>query len=553
VSLEVASVTRTAPAGPIQAGELRAGLAAAADWLERHREAIDALNVFPVPDGDTGLNMSLTLRAAADEAAAADGKLDAVAAAMARGALMGARGNSGVILAEWLRGVARALEGEEAVDAGLFARALSAGADAAYSAVAHPVEGTILTVARRAADAAHDAAGRSASLTEMLRRTHDAARAAVAETPELLPILKQASVVDSGGEGLRVLLEGLLLHLEGRPVGGDSAPVGMRVDFASLHAEANDTSGYCTEVLFSGEDLRPDAIRARLADLGSSVLAVGDSELMKVHVHTTRPGSVLEMATELGEIVAVKVDNLGQQRREFEAAVAKPAPVSSDPGRALEPGTSIVAVALGAGFQSIFESHGATVVRVERTMNPSVQEFLDAIRKTATTDVVVLPNDPNAAPAARQAAKRTTERTVEVVQSQSMPCGIAALLAASPEAAARTNASAMTEAAGRCHWIEVTRAVRSARLGDLDVDKGALFTTVDSAPVATSDTYPALIEATLPRLQNGSATIATVYVGKDGDQTVAQEIAEIIRSHLGILVEIMAGGQPHHAYIISVE
>lgn len=551
--MDVAPDTSARSIELVRGAELRASLAAAADWLDRHREAIDALNVFPVPDGDTGLNMSLTLRAAADEAQAADGSLEEVAAAMARGALMGARGNSGVILAELLRGIARELEGHQAVDARLLARALGVGATAAYGAVSNPVEGTILTVARRAADAALEAADGSASLIETLERAHEAARVAVAETPEQLPILKQAGVVDSGGEGLRVLLEGILLHFKGEPTGSGAVPVGMRVDFSSLHAKEDDFYGYCTEVLFQGEGLKQDAIRARLAELGTCVLAVGDSGLMKVHVHTLRPGAVLDMATEMGEVVRVKIDNMQIQRQGFEAAVAPNRRSKPDATRMLELGTSIVAVALGAGFQEIFESYGATVVRADHTMNPSVQEILDAILQTGRTDVVVLPNDPNAALAARQAAKQATGRAVVVVPTESMPRGIAAVLAASPEVSAGVNATPMAEAASRCHWIEVARAIRAARMGEVDVEKGAVFATLDGAAVAAGQSYPDLVEAALERLTNTEAEIATVFIGRDGSRAGAEEIARTIRSRLGIDVEIAVGGQPHHDYLVSVE
>jgi DAK2 domain fusion protein YloV len=551
--MDVASDALARNAELVGGPTLKASLGAAAEWLERHRDAIDALNVFPVPDGDTGLNMSLTLRAAADEAQSADGTLDDVAAAMSRGALMGARGNSGVILAELLRGIAREIAGREAIDARTLARALEAGATAAYGAVSNPVEGTILTVARRTAEAARLAADNSATLIETLERAHEAARVAVAETPEQLPILKQAAVVDSGGEGLRVLLEGVLLHLRGEPTGSGDAPVGMRVDFSSLHADEDDFYGYCTEVLVRGEGLRPEAIRARLTELGTCVLVVGDSELMKVHVHTPLPGAVLNMATDMGELVRVKIDNMQLQRRDFEATVAgKPRPkaTTADP---LQPGTSIVAVALGAGFQEIFESYGATVVRADHTMNPSVQEILDAIEQTDRTDVVVLPNDPNVALAARQAAKQATGRKVVVVPTESMPRGIAAALAVSPESPADMNASSMAAAAGHCHWVEIARAVRAARIGDVDVDNGQLFSTLDGVAVAAGASYPELMRAALDRLDHGDAEIATVFVGRDGNQDGAEQIAEAIRARLDIEVEIAVGGQPHHDYVVSLE
>lgn len=550
--LDIASDTPASTEQLVRAQELQASLTAAAGWLERHREAIDALNVFPVPDGDTGLNMSLTLRAAADEAATVDGSVGAVAAAMARGALMGARGNSGVILAQLLRGIARELEGEQAVNGQMLAKALSAGADAAYGAVANPVEGTILTVARRAAEAACEASASSLGLIQTLDRAHEAARAAVAETPELLPILKQASVVDAGGEGLRVLLEGILLHFRGGTVGSGSVPVGMRVDFSSLHTDLDDFYGYCTEVLFRGHGLDLDAIRAQLGELGTCVLAVGDAELMKLHVHTARPGAVLDMATELGEIVRVKVDNMQIQQRDFAAAVAQQPPKPPPPG-VRERGTSVVAVALGPGFQRIFESWGTMVVRADRTMNPSVQQILDAIEQTDRTDVIVLPNDRNALLAAQHAAEQAAGRHVEIVPTTSMPCGIAATLAANPEAPASENAGPMAEAATRCHCIELTRAVRNARVGDVDVDEGSLFAILDGTPIASGDSYPKLIGEITARLPEGPLEIATIYIGNAGSRAVAEELADIIHLELDIDVEIAHGGQPHYDYVISVE
>jgi len=548
--LNVGSEAPEHPVKLVRAEELRTSLAAAADWLERHRDAIDALNVFPVPDGDTGLNMSLTLRAAADEAAATDGSLGDVATAMAHGALMGARGNSGVILAQLLRGIARALDGHESVDARLLASSLSAGADAAYSAVANPVEGTILTVARRAADAACAAAGRSPGLVNTLEEAHEAARAAVAETPELLPILKQASVVDSGGEGLRVLLEGILLHFKGESVGSGPMPVGMRVDFASLHSDLDDFYGYCTEVLFRGEALEPAAIRARLEELGTCVLAVGDPELMKIHIHTARPGAVLDLATELGEIVRVKIDNMQLQQRDFAAAIARP-PEPPSPG-VRQDGTSVVAVALGAGFQEILRSYGTTVIAVERTMNPSVEEILRALDDTERIDVIVLPNDRNALMAATQAAAQRPDRQVQVVPTASMPAGLAATLAMSPDQPAATNAPAMARAAERCHCIELTRAVRSARIGEFEVSQGALFATLDETAIGTGDSYSAVLDAAIGLLR-GEFEVATVYVGSHGSETEAEMLAGLIRARLKVEVDIASGGQPNYDYIISME
>jgi dihydroxyacetone kinase-like predicted kinase len=325
----------------------------------------------------------------------------------------------------------------------------------------------------------------------------------------------------------------------------------MRVDFSSLHNDLDDTYGYCTEVLFHGKELNVDAIRERLGGLGTCVLAVGDAELMKIHVHTPRPGAVLDVATELGEIVRVKVDNMETQRRDFAASVGRqPEPPSPTVRTA---GTSVVAVALGAGFQDIFESYGATVVRVDRTMNPSVEQILDAIDRSNRSDVVLLPNDRNVLLAAQEAAMRLTDRTVEIVATTNMPCGIAAVLAVNPEASAGENTGPMLAAVSACHGIELTRAVRKARIADLELEEGSLFATLDGTPVAASNSYSGLLGDVLGQLVGGPFEIATVYIGGQGSQTEAAELADAIRSRLGIAVEIADGGQPHYDYVISVE
>jgi len=349
-----------------------------------------------------------------------------------------------------------------------------------------------------------------------------------------------------------VLLEGILLNLKGEPVGSGSIPIGMRVDFSSLHTDLDDFYGYCTEVLLRGDGLHQDTIRNQLAALGTCVLVVGDAEMMKVHVHTPRPGAVLDLATELGELVRVKVDNMQLQQREFAAAVAEgPSPEPSP--APLTDGTSVVAVALGTGFQQLFESYGAKVVSVDRTMNPSVQDLLQAIDQTDRTEVVVLPNDRNAAPAAEQAARERPDRTVTVVTTESMPAGLGALLALAPDLPAGANASAMAEAAARCHRVELARAVRSARLGDVQVRDGELFALLDGDPVASGNSYPEVLRMALDHVPHAPTEIATVYLGSQATTDLGDELANLIRDLFPIEVEVVFGGQPNFDYIVSLE
>ena len=532
---------------------LRTGLAASAEWFDLHTEAINALNVFPVPDGDTGLNMSLTLRSAVDQVAlTASRSLPDVAAAMARGALMGARGNSGVILATLLRGVARAFEGHELADARVFAAALTEGADAAYGAVASPVEGTILTVARRAGAAASSAARNSKDLIRTLDEAHAAARVAVAETPDLLPILRQASVVDAGGEGFRVFLEGLLMHLRGDEMEAGSAPIDMRADLSSLHDHPDDFYGYCTEVLLRGEQLDVESVRSRLCELGGSVLVVGDAELLKAHVHTLRPGAVLDLATDMGEILKVKIDNMQLQHEAFATSTARVAPLATDVQLPQAAGTAVVAVALGDGFCSLFRSFGAVVVPCGRTMNASVEEIATAINGAPRQDVIVLPNDHNVALAALRAAELASEHTVEVVRTTSMPQGIAAALALNPDATAPANVPGLTAAASRCRTIEMVRAVRDAQIGTLSVGTGSPLGFLDGLAVATGPSFPDLLASVLDHLPADMYEIATIYVGSAADPNTAERLVEVLTSRAQE-VEVVNGGQPHFDYIISLE
>jgi hypothetical protein len=535
----------------IDGGELRAALTASAAWLDRHVEAINALNVFPVPDGDTGLNMSLTLRAAVDEMAGLSTvSLREVSAALAHGALMGARGNSGVILAQLVRGIGKVLADHDALDAQVAAAALAAGADAAYEAVAQPVEGTILTVARAAAVAAGQAAAETSSLIATIEHAHLAARDAVIRTPDQLPILRQAGVVDAGGEGYRVILEGLLLYVRGEQPSEAPIRVDTRADLSALHQDTDDFYGYCTEVLFRGAGLDPAHVRRVLEPLGTCILVVGDAELLKVHVHTLRPGAVLDLATDMGELVRVKVDNMQMQREQFGAGQGN----ADDEAPAREPGTALVAVALGAGFERIFASLGAVVVTGAGTMNPSVQQILAAVERAPRDDVVIAANDPNVVLAARQAANELAPRRVIVLPTRSQAQGIAAALALSPEADVGANLPRLEAAAQRCHVVEIARAARDATLGDVDIKMDAAFALYDGDAVAADTTYAAVLAAALTHATFESIEVATVYWGANGNAAEAGELAELARAQTGAAeMAVEFGGQPQFDYVICLE
>jgi len=521
---------------------------AATRWLERSAPSINALNVFPVPDGDTGINMLLTMRAAIEEASRnSNGSATAVAQAMARGSLMGARGNSGVILSQIFRGLAHGLDGKRTFSAHDFANALAESADFAYKGVTKPVEGTILTVIREAATAAQ--AKSSSNNTDMLsvmETVVEEAKASVARTPTLLPVLRQAGVVDAGGQGLYVVFEGALRYLRGEPEEAgpaDTAPVANPIITAQNPAEKVQY-GYCTEFLLHGKALDPEAIREKLITLGESVLVVGDEAMIRVHLHTFDPGIALSYAAALGTLQQVKVENMDDQHQDFLAAKPQQ-PIGN---------VSTIAVASGEGLIQVFYSVGATiVVSGGETMNPSVQELLQAVEAAHSDKVVILPNNANIVMAARQVPE-LTKKKVEVVPTETIPQGIAALLVFNYEADLETNVAAMKTAISTVHSGEVTTAVRSMSLDGMTVKEGQAIAFLDGELVVADDSTPQVVHKFLDKVDVGQAGLVTIYYGADTEYAEAERIGESVREKYPALeVEVVAGEQPHYNYIISVE
>lgn len=521
---------------------------AATRWLERSAQSINALNVFPVPDGDTGINMLMTMRAATEEASRnSTGGAAAVAQAMARGSLMGARGNSGVILSQIFRGLAHGLDNKRTFSPHDFANALAESADFAYKGVTKPVEGTILTVIREAAAAAQ--AKSSSNNTDMLsvmETVVEEAKASVARTPSLLPVLRQAGVVDAGGQGLYVVFEGALRYLRGEPAVAEPAeiaPVATPI-IAAQKPDEKAQYGYCTEFLLHGKVLDPEAIREKLTTLGESVLVVGDASMIRVHLHTFDPGVALSYAAALGTLQQVKVENMDDQHQDFLAAKTQQ-PIGN---------ISTIAVASGEGLIQVFYSVGATiVVSGGETMNPSVQELLQAVESAHSDKVVILPNNANIAMAARQ-VPGLTKKKVEVVPTETIPQGIAALLVFNYEADLETNVAAMKAALSTVHSGEVTTAVRSMSLDGMTVKEGQAIAFLDGALVFADDSVPQVVHKLLDKADVGQAGLVTVYYGADTEQAEAERIGESVREKYPALeVEVVAGGQPHYNYIISVE
>ena len=529
---------------------------AAMTWLERHADGVNAVNVFPVPDGDTGTNMFLTMRSTMQEAdRCADDSVGAMLAAMSHGALMGARGNSGVILSQIIRGIANAGEGMQVMDGACFVAGLELGAEAAYKAVQKPAEGTILTVIREVAeDARRRLNGNTADLVPLLESVVDSAQGSVERTPTLLPVLAEAGVVDAGALGLSYLLEGMLRGLKGESLeAGDGAAGAVGHEWLAMteqrHATGESLYGYCTEVLISGSGLDADAIRDRMTSLGDSDLVVGDEKLVRVHVHTDDPGAVLTHGTSAGDLVQVKVDNISTQAEGFVQMHEERLAVPAEPG-----GLCSVAVVAGEGMAQVFESVGCTrVISGGPTMNPSTKDILEAVEACQADEVVVLPNDKNIIMAANQVAGLTKKR-IRVVPTRSMPQGIAALLAVNPEDGFDENAQAMDGARTSVRTVEVTRAVRTTSIGGVKVEEGQCIAIVDDELKLSAATPEEAALQALEGLASGATSLVTLYYGAGTDEAQATALAGLVRERLaGHDAEIVYGGQPHYDYVISVE
>jgi DAK2 domain fusion protein YloV len=534
---------------PLDGPLLRRLFADACALLHRHIDALNAINVFPVPDGDTGTNMHLTLRAGIDELERAPSDDAAsVMRALAHGALMGARGNSGVILSQVLRGFETALGGRHEADAASLIHGFTAARAAAYEALSEPKEGTILTVIREAAEAV--AAQRPATVDAVLETAVAAAKEAVDRTPELLPVLKEAGVVDAGGLGLAIVLEGLLRSLRGEPLDVDLAPqgaveAGWRSEAATLHRAEHGESGYCTEFIVSGGGLDRAAAGAQLSRLGTSLLVVGGDDLLRVHLHTTHPDDALAYGRSLGELSHVKVDNLEAQIRQFVAEAAPPQ-IAANIG--------IVAVAAGAGIEAAFRSMGVTnIVRGGQTMNPSAGEILAAIGSCPTNDVIVLPNNKNIIASAQQAARESSKRVL-VVPTRSIPQGIAAAVALSAELSAEENSAAMERALAFVRSAEVTRAVRATTIEGRHVAVGQAIGLIDGALRVVAGDVASAAQQCVDEMLSPDASLLTVYAGEDVRAEDAEALVTALRErHPALEIELVQGGQPHYPYMLSLE
>jgi DAK2 domain fusion protein YloV len=553
-----AIVGQVAPRRWANGQELKGILTTATALLEQNARAINALNVFPVPDGDTGTNMLLTMKAALAEIATSPShSAGEIAHRVAHGALMGARGNSGVILSQLLRGFARVLDKKDKFGAVDLAAALKEASTTAYQGIIKPVEGTILTVSRDAATAALAAAQETDDLLAVLEKTAAAAQASVARTPTLLAVLRESGVVDAGGQGYFIILEGAARYLRGEKIEmALPATPTTGAELALLPIEGEVKYGYCTEFILQGQDLNYDEVRRQITSMGDSAIVVGDEYLIRVHVHTFDPGQVLSYATSKGILRKIKIDNMEEQHREW---LGLPLPQKTDAPRqpaAVEvlSNIGVVAVAPGPGLTRVFESLGVSaVVSGGQTMNPSTEELLKAINGLQADNVIVLPNNQNIILAAQQ-TRQLTDKHVFVVASRTVPQGIAAMLALNYQTDAESNARSMEQALNNVQTAEITRAVRSVQINGMAVTEGAIIGLLNGDLTATGDDMQLVIDQMLAQMKAGEAEIITIYHGVEVTPAEAQALAEHIReAYPGPEVEVIEGGQPYYHYILSAE
>ncbi|HEY8802838.1 MAG TPA: DAK2 domain-containing protein [Candidatus Dormibacteraeota bacterium] len=521
-------------------------------WLSANHEEANRLNVFPVPDGDTGTNMLLTLQSAVEDIKESNAaEVSKIAKLASHGSLMGARGNSGVILSQIFRGFARAVEGKSSLTPAELAAAFEEAANAAYRAVNKPTEGTILTVAREAGRAAAAAAGSpNATVPQVIAAAAAGARAAVLKTPSQLQILREAGVVDAGGFGLQIILEGMLKSVEdvessaALTVARPAAPVASQVTVALPEGGW----GYCTEFLIEGTGLDLDRIKNQIEALGNSVLVVGEPELVKVHVHTDDPSRVITLAGGYGKLLKLNVGDMSTQHKR----IIDSENLAARPPRAN--GVGLVAVVAGIGLVDIFRGLGVdAIVEGGQTMNPSTQDMLTAIDSVPYGEVILLPNNRNVILAAKQ-VPGLTQKKVHVLETHSVPQGVAAVVAFRGDRPGAENVAAMKSEAERVQTIEVTHAVRDTRSNGLKVKKGDVIGLINDKLEFAGTDYGEVVNKALSKLGPDSYELVTVYRGEGAsDDELAKLESEIRTSHPGLEVEVQQGGQQHYPFILSVE
>ena len=539
----------------INGAELRRMIISAAASIEIHKQDLNELNVFPVPDGDTGTNMSMTINAAsADLRKAEDPELYAASKIAASAMLRGARGNSGVILSLLFRGLSRKLKGAQVCDGVLWAQALQEGVDAAYKAVMKPAEGTILTVSRLAAAKAMEAAQENNHIEFVQEAAIAEAKVALADTVNQNPVLKKAGVVDAGGKGWLLVLEAMLLAMRGEditaPETAAETAVKEQADFSDFNTE-DITFSYCTEFIISREnDKDPDQLRAFLNELGDSLVLVDDEEIIKVHVHTNDPGAALHEAVNYGSFVTVKVENMRLQHTEKVMNEKELAPKIAEPEKPI----GVVSVCAGAGLADVFLNLGVDqIISGGQTMNPSTQDILEAVNTVPAEVVYVLPNNKNIIMAAQQVDGLTPKQVI-VIPSKTVPQGVTAMLNFNPEGEAEENTQAMTEALSTVDTMQITYAARNSDFDGYEIHEGDYLAMYGSGLFGTSQDIKVLLKSLAEKVRDDGREYVTIYYGQDIKEKHAQKAADLFADICPDAdVNLINGGQPVYYYLISAE
>jgi len=520
--------------------------------LEHRRDEVDLLNVFPVPDGDTGTNMYLTLLSAVKEAEKhAHEPLGKVAKAISGGSLMGARGNSGVILSQIFRGFARVLENKEEANAADLAAALKAGAETAYKAVMKPVEGTILTIIRETAAASEAEAKKNDDIVSVMVAGVKQGCITLEKTPAMLPILKEAGVVDAGGQGLLFFLQGFVqglanqeeIKLDFYPQKAPEKKVEIKDEDVSLEFQ------YCTETLIKGKDLSCDDIKDHLRPLGNSMLVVGGDDLVKVHIHSNHPGKVLETCLQFGSLSDIKINNMLEEVHERRLNFAE-----GEEANNKQQGIGLVAVASGEGVIEILESLGVNeIVSGGQTMNPSTEDLLTACNRVKADNIIILPNNSNIIMTAEQ-VKELIEKNIVVLPTKSVMQAITALIAFDPEGQLDEVAGAMEEEMSRVAYAEITTAVRDSSVNSLDIKEGDFLGLLNGQIYCSSSDIKQVFAQLLPAMVNEDSQLITLLYGENEDPQRAEEIKAYLEDNFDQCeVELHYGGQSHYYYLLSVE
>lgn len=547
-------------------------MTAAAQNLKSNVAKVDALNVFPVPDGDTGTNMNLTLTSGVKEMQSKqEAHVGRTAKALAKGLLMGARGNSGVILSQLFRGFAKHVEQLEELDSHQFADALQQGIETAYQAVMKPVEGTILTVAKDAAKEAKLRARYVANMNQLMEEVLEAAKVSLKNTPNLLPVLKQVGVVDSGGQGLVFIYEGMLSTLLGKQLSVNEEAINVdyhdavdETHHAQVHFNTEDiVYGYCTEIMVeldhSGKfkAFSEALFRQELNEHGDSLLVAADDELVKVHIHTEHPGEIMNLGQQYGDLVKIKVENMRIQHTEILAAEIEEATAHHaelEPAVITDHSSYVIAVAAGKGMEQIFKSLGVDyVLQGGQTMNPSTEDFLKVIEDSHAEYVIILPNNSNIIMAADQAAE-LAEIPVAVVKSKTIPQGMTAMLSFNGDASLEENQDAMNSALFNVKSGQITTAVRDSNLNDVEIHEGDFISIMEKEIVHSSSTRLEALRALLQAMISEDDEVITLIYGEDVTEDELQEAEKLLEEEYpSFEYEVHAGDQPVYHFIVSVE